>query len=187
MKSARLLLPLLLSACASGGTQQSAIAAAASQSMTECNVQVIASTESPWRLVQADGFTFCVPANWSPGGRRSAQGHDARVWRSGASSITWGTGEFRPQRTGTATVTVAVPAGESPHPSMVTPPGTVRRFVEVIGGRSAEMWDNQFGSSFYTGVILEEPRRVHISGEAQDRTTAALQLAVYRTVRFSAR
>jgi hypothetical protein len=186
MKSFRLLLPFLLSACASGAPQPSASTLASSEGVSQCNVPVAAATEASWRLVQADGFTFCVPANWSPSGRRSAQGHDAKVWRFGASSITWGTGEFRPRRVGTATVRVAVPAGESPQLSNLAPPGNVRRFVEVIGSHSAEVWDNQFEGKSYTGVILEEPMRIHISGEAQDRGIAALQLAVYRTVRFAA-
>jgi hypothetical protein len=138
-------------------------------------------------MVQADGFTFCVPASWSTGGRRTAQGSDPKIWRMGANTITWGTGEFRPQRVGTATVRVGVAAGESPQLQDLAIPGTTRRFVEVIGGRSAEMWDNQFEGKSYTGVILEEPIRIHISGEAQDRSTAALQLAIYRTIRFAAR
>jgi hypothetical protein len=186
MKTARLLLPLLLSACASGGPQQSSTALASSESGVECNVPVVTATEASWRLVQADGFTFCVPASWSPAGRRSAQGHDPKIWRAGANTITWGTGEFRPRRVGSATVRVSVAAGESPQLSDLAVPGTVRRFADVIGGRSAEIWDNQFEGKSYTGVILEEPRRMHISGEAEDRSTAALQLAIYRTIRFAA-
>ena len=143
-----------------------------------CSVPVLKATE-PWRRVQARDFTFCVPTSWRPAGNRSANGIDARTWRGEGGSITWGTGAHRPRRVATAQVIVR--AGEPLPP----PPGQVRRFGEIIDGRPADMWDNEFEGKHYTGAEWSQPA-VYIEGDATTPATARIQLAVYRTVRFSA-
>jgi hypothetical protein len=129
-----------------------------------------------WKEVQATGFTFCVPANWRPAGR-ARDGVDARTWRGGGGEVKWGTGEYRSSKVVTRVVTVR--AG-NPLPE---PPG-VKRFSEVIGGKLADLHDNEFEGDFYTGAKWTNPA-VYVVGESRDAPTARLHLQVFRTVRFA--
>jgi hypothetical protein len=63
-------------------------------------------------------------------------------------------------------------------------PNGVNRFAEVIGGRPADLWNNEFEGDFFTGAEWTRPA-VYVAGESRDRVTATLQLQVFRTVRFS--
>jgi hypothetical protein len=108
---------------------------------------------------------------------------DARSWRGGSGTISWGTGEYRSTVVRTVVTTVEVGRGSSP----VGPPrqGQTRRFSEMIGGAAADMWDNELDGARYTGATWKSPRAIHISGESRDARSAATQLRVYRTVRFT--
>ena len=167
-----------LSGCASSGQPGTDVPAAAVAQAAPCSVELPESATEPWRVVRGRGFTFCVPASWRAVGHPTRQDVDARTWRGGGGSITWGTGEYRPQQI--ATETVIVRAGD-PLPA---PSGSVRRFNEVIDGRSAKMWDNEFRGRHYTGAVWTTPA-VYMEGEASAQHSARLQLAVFRTVRFT--
>lgn len=148
-----------------------------------CPFPVTGTPEDSWRLVRAEGFTFCVPSSWKPAGRAGRDGLSPRKWRGRRGSIEWGKGEYRREtRTGTMTVMVEV---DENRPLMLPtpPPPDVRNFTEVIDGRPAEMWDNRFGSTFSTGANWRDPH-VHVAGEASDHATVRLQMTIYRTVRF---
>ena len=134
-----------------------------------------------WRLVRGEGFTFCVPARWRPAGDPPAAGTDAASWSGDGGTVAWGTGAYRPPERGVVTVEVR---GDDPRPGA---PGEVRRFSESIGGASADLWDDRVGERHFTGAHWTRPRAVHLSGEARDGRAAALQLDVYRTVRFPRR
>ena len=131
--------------------------------------------------MRAEGFTFCVPASWRPEGEAPAPGVDARRWRGGGGTLAWDTGTYRPAPRGPVTVAVRE---DDPRRSAA---GEVRRFSESIGGAAAELWDDRIGERHYTGAQWTRPRRVHLAGEARDGSAAALQLDVYRTVRFDRR
>jgi hypothetical protein len=63
-------------------------------------------------------------------------------------------------------------------------PNGVNRFAEVIDGRPADLWNNEFEGAFFTGAKWSKPA-VYMAGESRDAVTARLQLQVIRTVRFS--
>jgi hypothetical protein len=136
-----------------------------------CTVHVTSAPEEPWQQVSARGFTFCVPASWRATGRNTFRGDGG--W------VRWGTGEYRP--TEIATVTVMAPAG-SPPPTL---PGRRNRFPEEIGGSVAEIWDNEFEGTFYTGAEWRTPERIYLMGQTTDLQGRNRQLEVYRTVRFT--
>ncbi|MGH7662705.1 MAG: hypothetical protein ACRENI_00155 [Gemmatimonadaceae bacterium] len=133
-----------------------------------------------WQEVRATGFTFCVPANWRPVGGSPAGDHDATTWRGDGGSISWRVGEYRPRPIRTEIATVRV--GD---PLPAASPGEIRHFDEVIGGRRATLWDNQFEGEYYTGAKWVSPA-IYLEGETRSRGSARLQLDVYRTVRFTA-
>ena len=143
-----------------------------------CSVPTLDVAGERWREVRATSFTFCVPMNWRPSGS-SSRGIAARTWRGGSGSVTWGTGEYRPRRV-VSTTAVVRPGERLPS----TPPGQVRRFTETIDNRTAQLWDNEINGRHYTGVAWSRPT-VFFDGEAADAATARVQLAVYRTVRFT--
>lgn len=144
-----------------------------------CPLTNLPGSEMPWRLVQADGFTFCVPPSWEPTSR-PRNGMGSRNWRMRGGKLAWGTGVHRERIV--ETTTVIVEAGRPitpPVPSM-----QVNNFRERIGGRQAELYDNYRRGVHYTGASWTFPQ-IWLTGEARDRATADLQLAVYRTVRFT--
>jgi hypothetical protein len=144
-----------------------------------CPAEVAGAEAGEWRLVRAEGFTFCVPRGWRPAGAPASADFDAASWRGGGGTVTWGTGAYAPGNRGP--VTVEARGGRS------GAPGEVRRFAESIGGAPAEMWHDRIGERHFTGAQWARPRPVHLHGEAGDARAAALQLAVYRTVRFPRR
>ncbi|HEX2095331.1 MAG TPA: hypothetical protein VHG28_23245 [Longimicrobiaceae bacterium] len=143
---------------------------------TPCPAGVQIPGGAPWRLVRGDGFTFCVPPSWRPAGPVPSPGADAQVWRGGDGTLHWSPG---PLRTSTRTVTVMRREGDP------LPRSETRRFSEVIDGSPAELWSNRYGEKRFTGAEWTRPRPVHFTGESESAATAALQLDVYRTVRFT--
>jgi hypothetical protein len=61
--------------------------------------------------------------------------------------------------------------------------GPSRRFTETIGGKVANLWNNEFDGNRFTGVEWNSPR-VYMTGDSRD-ATADVQLRVYRSVRFT--
>lgn len=160
---------ILLSTLAASGQE-------APQEVESCPVATPTS-DVPWRLVRADGFTFCVPQDWAPVGKPGKDGVAQQTWRSGAASITWRRGRYQPER---------VPFRVQASPSSGTQPPQqpdMRRMREAIGGFAAELWIADLRSRFTTGAEWEEPTALHLVGEARRRADAELQLEIYRTVR----
>jgi len=155
----------LLAACSArhGSTGAPAPTAAS----VPCNVPVASADSAGWKLVEATGFTFCVPAGWRHSG--------ARAWRGGGADIQWAVGT-PPQTT----------LGGFRVPAKSTEPlPAPRRFVEMIGGESAELSDTQMRDVDYTAAQWSE-RHVYFEGTARGPRGADLELMIYRTVRFNA-
>lgn len=143
-----------------------------------CRATVASIDVSTWREIAAEGFTFCVPADWRGGGR---------TWRRGSAQITWGKGTHPRKQVAVVTETVVVPAGVVPQPPSGPPPNSdVQRFNEEIGGHRASVWRNRFGQDYHTGADWES-LRIWIVGEATDPAAADLQVTIFRTVRFQSR
>lgn len=139
----------------------------------------------PWQLVSAQGFTFCVPADW--------QTADGRTWHGAGGSITWGTGVAPRQAVASGVVVLRVPANgampseaavraaaEAQHGTRCSP----HRFTERIGGTTANLFDTECEGQYHTGVQWDDPA-VYFHGETGNAGTASLQLQVYRTTRFT--
>lgn len=173
MKSIRLAVALALAGCAPAASPAGAAPA-------PCPAEA-AGAATGWRLVRADGFTFCIPPRWRPVGGPAGDGLDAVSWSGDGTTVAWGTGAYRAPDRGVLTVEVRA---DGPRPRA---PGEVRRFSESIGGASADLWHDRVGERHFTGAQWVRPRPVHLSGEARDARTAALQLDVYRTARFPRR
>ncbi|HEY0154011.1 MAG TPA: hypothetical protein VGB92_18505 [Longimicrobium sp.] len=174
MKSSFFFLSLLIVPL--GAAAQESAPASTAPEVRPCTVTMPGTDVVGWREVQATGFTFCVPANWRPVGR-ARNGVDARVWRGGGGEVKWGSGS--PRTVATVTTVVSGPVSAIPRPT-----GQVHRLSEVIGGKRADLWDNEFEGSYYTGAEWSAPA-VYVAGESRDRATSRLQLQVVRTVRFA--
>ena len=149
-------------------------ALAADPNVPPCTATVPSTDVTSWRAVAADGFTFCVPADWQQNGQQ---------WRGGSAKIAWGTGE-PPARTATTSEIVTVPSG-SAMPSRPVRAPELQRFKEDIGGRTADVFKNRYGSHYFTGARWSAPA-VWMDGEASSGGAAELQIKIYRTVRFPA-
>lgn len=135
-----------------------------------CTVPIASSPQEPWQQISAQGFTFCVPNSW-----RATRGNTIR---GDGGWVRWGTGERPPGEV--RTVTVNVPAGSLPP----TPPRRQNR-AEMIGGSVAEVWDNEYEGTFYTGAQWQTPVRIYLQGESRNPAARDRQLEIYRTVRFT--
>lgn len=174
MKTPFLFLSLLIVPL--GAAAQESAPANPGQEVRPCTAVVPGADLTGWREVRATGFTFCVPASWRPAGR-ARNGVDARTWRGGGGEVKWGTGSHR--SVVTVTTVVSGPVSAMPQPAV-----QVNRLSEVIGGRVADLWDNEFDGNFHTGAAWNAPA-MYVAGESRDRATARLQLQVFRTVRFT--
>lgn len=183
------LLLLLFGAFASAGAQ-----AAPQPEVENCNVEVPAGGDVPWRLVRAEGFTFCVPGHWTESGKRT--------WSGDGVTVRWGTGKHR-RGTGPFTVTrvdtFVVGGGGMRRPPVSdgargTPPARepVQAFsasdrqslAEATGGEVDAIWSQPQQRKFQTGVNWSGPKRVHLVGDAEAQLLTALHFQIYRTVRF---
>jgi hypothetical protein len=165
MRSMMIVGACLLAACAAHHGSTSAPATAAA---VPCPVLVPSADSLEWKLVQASGFTFCVPPGWRLSG--------ARGWHAEGAGIEWRIGSW-PQST---TIDPRwFPAG-------IHGPGHFdRHLVELIGGESAELWDIRIQDSDYTAAQWAQ-KRVFFKGKANGLQSADLELMIYRTVRFNA-
>jgi hypothetical protein len=142
---------------------------------TPCTASVPKVDLTGWARVQARGFTYCVPPDWHGSGSEQ---------RRGQASITWGTGQ-PPVRTASVTRVVKVRAGDPlpPPPDQLSDADT-RRFSESIGGADADLYENRVGLDYYTGATWDS-MSIYFQGEAHDRSTAELEVTIFRTVRFT--
>jgi hypothetical protein len=146
-----------------------------------CNEPIPDRPNESWRLVRADGFTFCLPMSWRPSGRSSSSA-DAKTWRGDGGSITWGRGEPRLGAPGTGTGPRGTAVGVIPAEQLMGFEQSRNRRVEEIGGRQAEIWHWEDRGTHYTGAQWRQPD-FFIYGEARSSAVADLQLTIYRTTR----
>lgn len=169
-----------LAACAGGSSAVPAMpapapsASVADASATSCRATRHDVDLSTWREVVAEGFSFCLPPGWKGG---------ARSWRMGSATLAWGRGARPPREVAVVTRRVEVSKGGAPMSIPPAPDSDVQRFSESIGGRPAQLWRNRFGAKYYTGAEWSSAS-TWLTGTAQDAADAALQIAIYRTVRF---
>ena len=152
----------LLTACGA----RHASSAAVSTSPVPCPEFVPSADSLDWKLIQGDGFTFCVPPTWRPSG--------AHAWRGDGAGVDWSVGT-NPRSLYLAKRTFPVGI-RSPDPEP-------RHFVEMIGGESAELWDGKVQDAEYTFAEWSE-RHTYFEGKSSSPHGAELELMIYRTVRF---
>lgn len=165
---------LLAVGCTSGSGPSPAAGPTAARGA--CSAVVPSADVSGWQTVEADGFSFCVPPDWTASGR---------TWSRGTARVTWGVG----RTVATADVPAIVRAANRPVASCVpsSAKGTVvHRRPEMIDGREAQVWRNRYRQGFYTGAHWSAPH-VYIVGEATDSATADLEMVILRTTRVATR
>ena len=174
------LLPVLgvLVACgAQGPTPAPAPARTEVTAGVPCAASIPEQDLTTWRTVSAEGFTFCMPPEWT------ADGH---VWTRGAGKLTWGTGE-RPNgavRTETRRVTAAELSRMQVNADESSADREVQRSSPLIDGRIADVYRNRFGTKYRTGAQWSDPR-VWITGEASSAEAADVEIVIIKSVRFT--
>ena len=154
---------LLIAAC---GTRHASSAPVPAMATVPCPVLVPSADSLDWKLVQAKGFTFCVPPGWRPSG--------ARGWLGDGMGVEWGiTGQSQSLYFSLRQFPVGN-SGPDPAP---------RRVVELIGGESAELWDGRVQDAEYTYAEWAG-RHVYIEGKASGPRGAEIEFMIFRTVRF---
>jgi hypothetical protein len=181
----RLLLSLVLvSACRSAATPpETSTTAAAQAAATPCAVPVPPNT-GEWKQVQGSGITFCVPADWRVANQRA---------NYSGGTVRWQYSLGRGTMTVTTTTTVASGGAAGRGPGSIANSGargsagtTMGRRVttnEMIGGQMADIWFEEGNGRVGTGITFRDPP-LSFTGEAAGSDNVALQLAVYRTIRF---
>jgi hypothetical protein len=135
-----------------------------------CTVPV-PENSGEWKQVTSSSVTFCVPANWRVRGTRASYSGGSIRWQNTASQ--GGTrGASGPQSFG----------GRSNGNSSPVRTETV---PEMIGGRQASVMRQMGVGRLETSVVFSQAPQFSITGEASGEEQVALQLAVFRTVRFA--
>jgi hypothetical protein len=145
-----------------------------------CPVPGAASPSQPWRQVVGSGFTFCVPSDWNPADGRATT--TARAWTHGGSMIEWSPGPPLARITSQERL-VEVPAAHLAG-SLEQPCPYSNGQLELIGDDRAELVSCGRGRKYETYAYWND-KGVHFAGSATMSEEAALQLAIYRTVRFT--
>ena len=135
-----------------------------------CTVPVPEDT-GDWKQVSSTYVTFCVPASWRVRGMRASYTGGSIRWQNTSSQGT----------TRQASGPQSIGGGSSANSS----PVRTERLPENIGGRQAEVWRQMGVGRLQTGVAFAQPPQFSITGEASGEEQVLLQLAVYRTVRFT--
>ncbi len=130
------------------------------------------SVSAPWQLVKATGFTFCVPSDWRPSGEH--------LWLAVHDSIIWGTGQAPPQMV--PGIVLDAPVAQS-H-VLGVPVCRSQAYVGTIDRNHVGMSDTECPDTHYTYAQFSAPA-VFLLGRAKTARAASLELAIYRTVRFS--
>jgi hypothetical protein len=133
-----------------------------------CPVVLEGVDMTDWQLVEAKGFTFCVPANWKVSGSRA---------RFSGGNIQWKNGRAPDSR-------VAFRVGEQASPEAMAALVPKRTFSEIVNGTTAEFWTQSSNGTFNSGATWTAPA-MYFTGTANGDAMIALQLNVYRTVRFA--
>lgn len=135
-----------------------------------CTVPVPENT-GDWKQIEAPGVTFCVPSSWRVRGMRASYSGGSIRWQNAAPPA------MTRQPGGVQSM-----GGRSSSSG----PSSLRteRLPEMIGGRQAEIWRQMGVGRLQTGVSWPQPL-FSIVGEAAGDEHVLLQMAVYRTVRFT--
>jgi hypothetical protein len=162
--------------CTAATNRAPAAGPSAGSAAQACNASVPTADVSAWHSVEAEGFTFCVPPDWSASGRS---------WSRGTARVTWGLGST------VAAVDVPAIARGASRPAFACVSGPTKRVqihptAEVIGGREARVWRDHVRQGFYTGGHWSAPH-FYIVGEASDAATADLEMLIVRTARVASR
>ena len=134
-----------------------------------CRVTVPGTDVSDWEEIAAKGFTFCVPSD----GRQQGE-----TWRSGTTRLAWGT---RPAGYKASDPTVFERADAS---LLSRGEAFGRQFREDIGGRKAHIQVGH-GERFFTAWAQWSSPAVWLTAESEVPNAEAIQLAIFRTVRFT--
>lgn len=135
-----------------------------------CTVPVPENT-GEWKQLSATTVTFCVPASWRVRGTRASYSGGSIQWQNSPPPV------MTRQSTGPQSI-----GGNSRASSAQV---RTERLPEMIGGRQAEVWRQMGVGRLQTGVSFAQAPQFSIIGEAAGEERVALQLAVYRTVRFT--
>ena len=134
-----------------------------------CRVPIAGIDGSGWEEISVKGFTFCVP----PDGRQVGDS-----WRSPATRLSWGTNPAGYQASDPAVFANAdissAPHGQAFH----------RRFREDVGGRKADI-QLAHDERFFTAWARWSSPAVWMTAESEAPGSEALQLAIFRSVRFT--
>lgn len=145
-----------------------------------CPAPNTASPSRPWHQVLGNGFTFCVPSDWNPADGRATT--IARMWTHAGGKIEWSPGPPSARITWQERV-VAVPPSQLAG-SLVQPCEYSSGQQELIGDHPAELVACGNGKKYETYAYWRD-QGIHFAGTATMSEEAALQLAIYRTVRFT--
>lgn len=137
-----------------------------------CTVPVPENT-GDWKQVAATNVTFCVPATWRVRGTRASYSGGTIRWQNTASQ-----GTARPS---SGPQSISGRSGTSANSS----PVRTERLPEMIGGRQADVSRQRGVGRLQTGVFFAQAPQFSITGEAAGEEQVVLQLAVFRTVRFT--
>jgi hypothetical protein len=146
-----------------------------------CRAEIEGANLSNWKEVNADGFAFCVPADWDVRGRFAERGTALVEWNVGVppqvgNEPKLGTGEVRPRGA----------IGTDP-----ANPTESFRLTETIDGRRAELFREALASTnttalaplYLTGAQWLGPT-LHFRGRAINLSESEEQFLIYRSVRF---
>lgn len=177
----------VLAAACGGATRTPAPApvVAATAELPACPLPDTGTPEQPWRLVQGQGFTFCVPPTYGPAEGMAAS--NATRWVSRDGSIGWM--PRTPQIVSREQV-VMIPPGRR-HDDLgemqraTSSACAPRRGPETIDGHAATVTAGACSGRFFSSAEFRTPV-LTFSGSANNQSTAEQQLAIYRTIRFTA-
>jgi hypothetical protein len=136
-----------------------------------CTVPVPADS-GEWKQISASSVTFCVPAAWRVRGTRASYSGGSIRWQNSAPPVM--------TRQSTGPTSISGGGGTSANST----PLRTERFPETIGGRQADVWRQTGVGRLQTGVSFAQAPLFSIIGEAAGDEQVAVQLAVFRTVRF---
>jgi len=134
------------------------------------------SNSAPWQLVPGAGFTFCVPGDW--------ESQDGRTWRATGAVMGWCTKDsvfLCPD--------VRIPITDQfwggYHRERPSGQLEGRALAETIGGVDARLARVSYAGRYATAAMWPTLKLLMV-GRSEGSSAAALELEIYRSVRFAA-
>lgn len=158
----------------------------APQAFEPCEIPDVQSPDSMGRMVHGTGFTFCLPESWRPAvhGQDST---DAKLWRGGSGSVTWGLGRPRSFVGGDVQLRVTAPIvrGTNPRPIPQDPPSTCSRKTMPLmpDGVSIIVTDVECQRQWTITALSLQPA-VFVQGETRSEKGADLLEQIMSTIHF---